>query len=152
MFTPPSVWKTMPELSMCRSAPLSPRNAGGKRFSACVNLDFSGLLAVRRRGLRNGNWSRLSLVDRGLFRCALWVARVRGRIGSWRLLVRVLGVVLRLLESRSMRIWAAGRARAEELMRRFEGGRLFDWAPQVRGWLVDRGFVFYLGLSEFYVP
>jgi len=51
-----------------------------------------------------------------------------------------------------MRIWVAGRARAEELMRRFEGRRLFDWAPQVHGWLVDRGFVFYLGLSEFYVP
>jgi len=32
-------------------------------------------------------------LDRGPFRCALWVARVRGRIGSLRLLVRVLGVV-----------------------------------------------------------
>lgn len=142
----------MPDLSMCRSVGLSPRNAGGKLFSACVNLDLSGLLVVRRRGLRNGNWRRLSLVDRGLFRCALWVVRVRGRIGSLRLLVRVLGVVLRLLESRSMRIWVAGRARAEELLRRFEERGLFDWAPQVRGWLVDRGFVFYLGLSEFYVP
>jgi len=47
------------------------RNAGGKRFSTCVNLDFLGLLAVGRRGLRNGNRRKLSVVDRGLFRCAL---------------------------------------------------------------------------------
>ena len=53
--------------------------------------------------------------------------------------MKVLGAVFELLESRSMRIWIAGKARAEELMLRFERRRPFDWAPQVRGWLVDRG-------------
>lgn len=125
---------------------------GREWLDTCLDLDYSGLLAVRRRGLRNGNWRRLPLVDRGLFRCALWVAKVHGGIESLRLLVRVLGVVLKLLESRSMRIWMAGRARAEELKRRFEDRRLFDWAPQVRAWLEERRFVFYLGVSELYVP
>jgi hypothetical protein len=45
-----------------------------KDYFVGKDLDFSGLLAARRRGLRNGNWRRLPLVDRGLFRCALWVA------------------------------------------------------------------------------
>jgi len=120
-------------------------------LDTCLDLDYSGLLAVRRRGLRNGNWRRLSLVDRGLFRCALWVTRVRGDIASLKLLVRVLGVALKLLESCSMRIWMAGKARAEVLKRRFEDRHLFDWAPQVRDWLVDRGFVFHLGLGELHV-
>lgn len=117
----------------------------------CRDLDYSGLLAVRRRGLRNGNWRRLSLIDRGLFRCALWVAKVRGGIGSLRLLVRVLGVVLKLLQSWSMRVWMAGRVRAEELKRRFEERSLFDWAPQVKDWLNERAFIFHLGLGELYV-
>jgi len=98
--------------------------------------------------LRNGNWRRLPLVDRGLFRCALWVARVRGRIVSFRLLVRVLGIVLKLLERPGVRILRAGRARAEALMRRFEEGGLFSWAPQLRGWLMERSYVFCLGLDE----
>jgi len=126
--------------------------ADRKWLDVCLELDYPGLLAVRRRGLRNGNWRRLSLVDRGLFRCALWVARVRGNIASLRLLVSVLGVVLKLLESRSMRIWIAGKARAEELKRRFEKRGLFEWAPQAKGWLLERGFVMHLGLGELYLP
>jgi len=126
-------------------------NIDWKWLDICLDLDYPGLVAVRRRGLRNGNWRRLSLIDRGLFRCALWVARVRGNIASLRLLVRVLGVVLKLLESRSMRIWIAGRARAEELRRRFEERGVFDWAAQAKSWLADRGFTFYLGVSELHV-
>jgi len=142
----------MPKLSMCRSVGLSRRDVGGKWFGACADLDFSGLSAIRRRGLRNGNWRRLSLVDRGLFKCALWVARVRGRILSWKLLVRVLGVVLRLLDTPRMSIWRAGRARAEELKLRYEERGLFDWAPRMRDWLIERSYVFYLGLGELYLP
>jgi len=113
-------------------------------------VDFSWLSSVRQRGLRNGNWRRLPLVDRGLFKCALWVTKVRGHIESLKLLVRVLGVVLRLLHTPRMRIWRAGRARAEELMRRFQDRGLFQWAPQVRGWLMERSYVFCLGLGELF--
>jgi len=113
-------------------------------------LDFSYLSAVRRRGLRNGNWPRLPPVDRALFRCALWVTKVRGRIVSFRLMVRVLGIALKLLMAPRMRIWRAGRARAEELMRRFEERGLFEWTPNVRSWLVDPSYVFCLGLGELF--
>ena len=121
-----------------------------KDYFVGKDWDFSGLLAVRRRGLRNGNWRRLPLVDRGLFRCALWVARVHGRIVNFRLLVRVLGIVLKLLAGPGTRIWMAGRVRAEELMRRFEERGLFQWAPQARGWLGERNYVFCLGLNEIF--
>lgn len=117
-----------------------------------MKFDYPGLVSLQRRGFRNGNWRRLPLVDRALFRCALWVAKVRGRIVSLKLLVRVLGVVLRLLDTPRMRIWRAGRERAEELIRRFEDRGLFQWAPQVRNWLTDRGYVFQLGLAELFGP
>jgi len=55
-----------------------------------MKFDYSCLVSLRRRGFRNGNWRRLPFVDRALFRCALWVAKVRGRIVSLELLVRVL--------------------------------------------------------------
>jgi len=120
--------------------------------SVCLNPNLQGLLAARRIGFRNGNWRRLPLVDRGLFRCALWVARVHGGIGSLKLLVRVLGIILRLLERPRMHIWRAGKARAEELMRRFEERGVFRWAPNVRGWLGEKHYIFCLGLSEVFGP
>jgi hypothetical protein len=121
-------------------------------LNACLNLNFPNLLVVRRIGLRNGNWRRLSLVDRGLFKCALWVTKVQGSIASLKLLVKVLGIALMLLENSSMRIWMAGKARAEELKQRFNDRGLFDWAPRVRVWLEERNFAFYLGLGEMYGP
>ena len=124
-----------------------PRVSSGK-----VAVGFPWLSSVRRRGLRNGNWRRLPAVDRGLFRCALWVARARGGIVNFRLMVKVLGIALRLLMTTRMRVWRAGKARAEELMRRFEDRGLFEWAPQVQGWLMERSYVFCLGLSEVFGP
>ena len=112
-----------------------------------MKLDYRSLVSLQRRSFRNGGWYRLPLVDRALFRCALWVARVRGRILNLKLLVRVLGIVLRLLDTPRMCIWRAGRARAEELTQRFEDRGLFQWAPRVRGWLADRSYVFCLGLE-----
>jgi len=117
-----------------------------------MKLDYRSLVTLQRRSFRNGSWCRLPLVDRALFRCALWVARVRGGIVNLKLLVRVLGIVLRLLDTARMRIWRAGRARAEELRMRFEDRRIFDWAPRMRDWLAERSFVFYLGLGELYLP
>ena len=113
-------------------------------------MNLSWLSSVKRRALRNGNWWKLPVVDRGLFRCALWVTRVRGRIENFKMLVRVLGIVLRLLDTPRICIWRAGKERAEELLRRFEDRGLFQWAPKLRGWLTDPGYVFYLGLGRLF--
>jgi hypothetical protein len=78
------------------------------------------------------------------------VTKVQGSIVNLKLLVKVLGVVLRLLENSSMRIWMTGKARAEELKQRFNDKGLFDWAPNVRNWLEERDFLFYLGLGEMF--
>lgn len=58
-------------------------------------------------------------------------------LALWKPLVRVLGVVLRLLDNRSIRICITGKARAEELKRaqRFNDRGLFDWTPVARTWL-----------------
>ena len=89
-------------------------------------------------------------MDRGLFRCALWVTKVQGCIASLKLLVAVLGIVLKLLENSSTRIWRVGKAKAEELKQRFDNRGLFGWAPRVRVWLEERNFAFYLGIGEIY--
>ena len=112
-------------------------------------MDYRSLLAIKRKGLRNRNWLRLSIEDRGLFRCAMWVARVHGSIVNLKLLVRVLGIVLRMLENASMCIWRIGKTRAEALERAFREKGLFDWAPLMTDWLRDKHYVIYLGVGGF---
>ena len=108
------------------------------------------LSTLQRRGLRNGNWFRLSLAERALFRCAMWVAKIRGTIENFRLLVMVARIALKLLATLRSRISKAGIARAGELFRTYEENGVFEWAPEMRSWLKDPKAISYLGITELF--
>jgi len=99
-------------------------------------------------GLRNGNWARLSALDKAFYRCALWVARARGCIRNMRLLVEVAKVVMRLLASREAYVMRVGYHRAQVLMKHLTENDVTKWAPQVSEWFKHRSFILYLGALE----
>ena len=113
------------------------------------SLGYSCLAGLWRRGLRNGNWARLNIPDRGLFRCALWMAKVRGQIRNAKLMVQVLRIALKLLESAGNKVLRAGRRRAMIMSQTYaKPGGVFSWVPEVRGWLNDPRYIWYLGVLE----
>jgi hypothetical protein len=113
-------------------------------------LTYRCLVTVWRKGLRNGNWSRLDVSDKSLIRCALWMAKIKGSICNMRLMVQVLSVLLRLVRNRRSRIIDAGNRRAHAMLRTYGEGpkSVFSWVPQLREWLWDAGYIRYLGLLE----
>jgi len=112
------------------------------------SVTYPWLVGLRRRGLRNGNWRHLDTADRALFHCAFWVAKVRGKISNKKLMVQVLRVALKIVQTVS-RIGRAGRTRGSIILREFaKPGGVFSWAPRVRDWLHDRRYVWYLGVLE----
>lgn len=113
------------------------------------SIAYSSLKRLRRRGLKSGGWARLEIAEKGLFRCALWIAKVRGRITNTRLMVQVMHVALRMLESFRNRIGKVGMRRASLMHEEYaRPGGVFSWAPRVREWLQDASFVWYLGVME----
>jgi hypothetical protein len=126
-----------------RSLPSVLQAAGGK-------LTYRTLVNLWRKGLRNGNWSRLELTDRALVRCALWVARIRGSISNMRLMVQVLSVVLRLLQGCRSRILDAGNRRVRAMLQEYAKSRngISSWVPQLKEWFLDPRYVWYLGVLE----
>jgi hypothetical protein len=108
------------------------------------------LMTVWRRGIRNGSWSRLSVSEKALIRCALWVAKIRGSICNMRLMVQVLSVLLRLTRNCRSRIVDAGNRRAHAMLQAYGQGPkpVFSWVPQLKGWLSDARYIRYLGLLE----
>jgi len=126
------------------------------RRSACSllirggdSLTYSSLAGFQRRSMRNRSWQRLSVAERGLYRCALWVAKARGKITNTRLMVQTLRVALKLLEGFQSRIAKAGRARAMIMLEEYaKPGGVFSWAPRMREWLHDSRYLLYLGVLE----
>lgn len=66
-----------------------------------------------------------------------------------RLMVQVVRVALRLLETAQDRIAKAGRARATTMFRNYSRpGGVLSWAPQMVEWLRDPRYLWYLGVLE----
>ena len=110
------------------------------------SITYPCLVDLQRRGLRNGNWRHLDTANRALFRCAFWIAKVRGKISNTRLVVQVLKIALKLVERVPSAIIKVGRRRIA-LMFEIYGKPfgVFSWAPQVREWLNDSMYVCYIG-------
>ena len=112
-------------------------------------ITYPSLVGFRSRGLRNGNWSHLNAADKALFRCAFWVARVRGKISNTKLMVQVLKIVLKLTESVRGAILRVGRTRTAQMFEAYSKPTgVFSWAPMVRQWLDEASYVRYLGVLE----
>jgi hypothetical protein len=108
-------------------------------------LTYNSLLRLRRRGAVNGNWRRLNSNQQSLFRCALWVAKIRGHISNEKLMTQVLRVAITLLKNLRTRIISVGRGRAQSIL---ANERILGWAPELKSWLTDSSYVWYLGVLE----
>jgi len=112
-------------------------------------LTYPYLDSIRRKSHRTRAWARLDTSERGLFRCALWLAKARGKITNMKFVAQVVRVALKLLKTAQSRIVKAGRVRAMMMFRNYSGpGGVFSWAPQLREWLCDPRYILYLGAME----
>ncbi len=112
-------------------------------------LTFGMLSTLRLTSIRMGDWVKLSSTEKALFRCALWIAQVRKRIVNDRLVAQVFAIAWHLLEIVQNRITVAGVSRARIMLETYSKPRgVFDWAPQVKEWLCDATYIFYLGVNS----
>ena len=113
------------------------------------SIGYARLLDVRRKGIRNGNWVLLELSEKALLRCALWVARARGGIRNLQLITQVMEIMSKLLQTVGRSVGRAGRVRAMKMFEKYNiPAGVFSWAPRVKEWLQDAGYVRYLGMLE----
>ncbi len=110
-------------------------------------MKYAELLSYFRKGLRNGNWHRLSHRKKGLYRAVLVYTKLRGEIVNSRIAVIVLSIVEKLSETRGLRILKVGLEEAKRMLRTYGEKGVFNWCPELRDWLENPDYVFWLGLS-----
>ena len=113
------------------------------------SITYPCLVDLRRRGLRNGNWRHLDSGQKALFQCALWIAKLRGKITNTKLIVQVIEIALSLGRIFRSAIMRAGRKRIAMMRDAYaKPGGVLSWAPKIREWLEDVNYVYYLGVLE----
>lgn len=107
---------------------------------------YEELKSEMRKGMRNGNWRRLNTPEKGFLRAAMWYARVKGKIVSSLVVVMLVDIIEKLRETIKDKIFHAGLAKAEEMLSSYK--QVFNWAPQLKEWLCDPDYVFWLGTCK----
>jgi hypothetical protein len=110
-------------------------------------VKYSELLSYFRKGLRNGNWHRLSHRRKGLYRAVLIYTNVRGEIVNSKLAAMVLSIVEKLRKTRGAQIFKVGLEKAKRILSTYGKNGVFEWCPQLKEWLRDPDYIFWLGLS-----
>jgi len=108
-------------------------------------ITYDDLAAVLRKGLRNGNWRKLRFLDKALFRAAIAYAKHGRSIVNGLLVEKLLELAARLNETKGMRIFKKGFEKAVEMLGKGEEKGVFAWAPQLKRWLRDPDYIFWLG-------
>ena len=109
---------------------------------------FSDLVQYQRKGFRNDNWRRLSLFDKAYFRVSICYAKARGKIVNSRVLANLRSIIEKLILTFGKRVFMTGLEKSRELLLNFEEKEVFSWAPELRGWLKDPKYIFWLGLFQ----
>ena len=109
------------------------------------DITYEELLESFRKGLRNGNWRKQNLLNKALYRASLWYAKHRGSIVNTSLVEKLSALIEKLKETKSMRIFKRGFKKAAEMLDKGEGEGVFTWVPQLKHWLRDPDYIFWLG-------
>lgn len=110
-------------------------------------MKYAELLSYFRKGLRNGNWHRLSHRREGLYRAVLFYTKAKGEIVNSKLAAMVLSIVGKLTETFGLRILKAGQEKANRILSTYGENGVFEWCPQLKEWLREPDYIFWLGLS-----
>ena len=110
-----------------------------------IGITHEELLANFKKGLRNRNWRKLNSLNKALYRASRWYAKHRGSIVNAALVEKLLGLIERLKETKGVRIFKKGLKKAFEMLEKGEEKGVFVWAPQLKHWLNDPDYIFWLG-------
>jgi predicted DNA-binding ribbon-helix-helix protein len=129
-----------------------------------MELTYEILRENLKKGKRRGTWRKITRLEKALYRAAMAYIRPRNRratvngliaeIESRRevtnrlVVAKLMALVERLQETKGMRIFQRGFKKAAVMLENGEE-RVFAWAPQLKEWLKNPDYIFWLGTVRY---
>ena len=112
-------------------------------------IRYEDLLNAFKKGLRNGNWRKLSRLEKALYRVTLVYAKIKRKIVNSNLVREILKILEKLRSSLASKVFNVGLERVRELLTLYERKGVFKWCPQLREWLLDPSYILWLGVNQY---
>ena len=129
-----------------------------------MELTYEILRENLKKGKRRGNWRKIPRLEKALYRAVMAYIRPRNRRGTVNGLIaeiesrrevtnrtvvaKLMALVERLQETKGMRIFQRGFKKAAVMLEKGEE-RVFVWAPQLKEWLKNPDYIFWLGTVRY---
>lgn len=109
---------------------------------------YKDLVKIKLKSYRNGNWRKLSAVERALFNASIELAKLRRAIVNPNLIERLRNMVSRLLQTAATRILQMGMDYANFLLELYSRNGVVKWFPGIRDLLKDPDYLLWLGVKQ----
>jgi len=108
---------------------------------------YEELKGFKEKAYRNGNWRKLSFDEKVIYKAALALAKLRGKIVNLNLVQRIKEIVEKLLESPKVKLVSLGRKVLIEKLKIYIKSKQFYLARTLFSLRNDTNFLIYLGVS-----
>jgi len=112
------------------------------------SFSYRDLVGIRLKAYRNGSWRRLAVVERALFKAGVELAKLRGVVVNPSLVEMLKTIASKLLQTTATKILRLGRDYASHLLELYSRNGVFEWAPSVKNWLKEPGYLLWLGVRQ----
>ena len=109
---------------------------------------LADLIRHQHKGSLNGNWRRLSFLDKAFFKACVCYTKLSGKIVNSKIVAELTPIIEKLTSTLGKKIFMTGLKKSRELLLKFEEKEVFNWVPESRGWLKDSRYIFWLGLVQ----
>lgn len=113
-----------------------------------MKFSYQDLARIRLKAYRNGNWRRLTVVERALFKAGVELAKLRGVVVNPSLTNRLKLIALKLLQTTATKILQLGRDYASRLLELYNRNGVAKWFPHIRSLLRDPDYLLWLGVKQ----
>jgi len=111
------------------------------------SFSFEELKGFKEKAHRNGNWRKLSFDEKVMYKAALALAKLRGKIVNLNLVQRIKEIVEKLLESPRVKLISLGKKVLIEKLKIYMKSKQFYLARTLFSLRNDANFLIYLGVS-----
>ena len=113
-------------------------------------LSYAVLRMYQLKGLRNGNWHRLCILEKAFYRACMTYYKVGQSIKSQRLVSLLNEIIAKLKSTMKVKVLQGALREIRRIIPIYLKVNVFEWAPMLVDWLREESFLMWLGIVRSY--
>ena len=113
-------------------------------------LSYAVLRTYQLKGLRNGNWYRLRILEKAFYRACMIYFKVGQSIKSRRLASLLNEIIAKLKSTVKIKVLQGAIREIRRIIPIYLKVNVFEWAPMLVDWLREESFLMWLGIVRSY--